>query len=103
MMRNATKIAKGITSAGVILVGAYSPVALSDYGSGTNHVLPTAGFGHAFSGLSVLDFARRVSIVESSKEGLLKLKSHVKTLTEAENLPNHYKAIEARFKDENPT
>lgn len=103
IMRNAMRIAEEITSAGVILIGEYTPVALSDYGSGTNHVLPTAGFGHSFSGLSLLDFTRRVSIVESSKEGLLKLKNHVKTLTETENLPNHYKAIEARFKDENPT
>ena len=103
IMRNAMRIAEEITSAGVILIGEYSPVALSDYGSGTNHVLPTAGFGHSFSGLSVLDFTRRVSIVESSREGLLKLKNHVKTLTETENLPNHYKAIEARFKDENAT
>ena len=97
MTRNPMKVADRITSAGLILLGSYSPVSLSDYGSGTNHVLPTGGFGHAFSGLSVLDFARRVSVVESSREGLLKLKNHVKVLTEAENLPNHYKAIEARF------
>jgi histidinol dehydrogenase len=101
--RNPMEIADRITSAGVILIGSYSPVSLSDYGSGTNHVLPTGGFGHAFSGLSVLDFARRVSIVESSREGLLQLKNHVKVLTEAENLPNHYRAIEARFKDESST
>jgi histidinol dehydrogenase len=98
--RNPMKIADRITSAGVILIGPYSPVSLSDYGSGTNHVLPTGGFGHAFSCLSVLDFARRVNIVESSREGLLKVKNHVKVLTEAENLPNHYKAIEARFENE---
>ena len=60
-----------ITSAGLILVGPYSPVALSDYGSGTNHVLPTGGFAHSFSGLSALDFARRVNIVNCSKDGLL--------------------------------
>jgi histidinol dehydrogenase len=100
MTRNPVKVAGRITSAGVILIGPYSPVSLSDYGSGTNHVLPTGGFGHAFSGLSVLDFARRVNIVESSREGLLKVKNHVKVLTEAENLPNHYKAIEARFENE---
>jgi histidinol dehydrogenase len=97
MTRNPLEIADKITSAGLILVGPYSPVALSDYGSGTNHVLPTGGFGSAFSGLSALDFTRRVNIVESSKEGLAKLKNHVKVLTEAENLPNHYKAVEARF------
>jgi histidinol dehydrogenase len=98
--RNPDKIAEKITSAGLILIGSYSPVALSDYGSGTNHVLPTGGFGHAFSGLSALDFVRRVNIVESSKEGLRSLKSQVKVMTEAENLPNHYKAIEARFENE---
>ncbi len=97
MAKASMEIADRITSAGLILVGPYSPVALSDYGSGTNHVLPTGGFGHAFSGLSALDFMRRVSIVESSKEGLLRLKNHVKVMTDAENLPNHYKAIEARF------
>jgi len=97
MTKAPMEIADRITSAGLILVGPYSPVALSDYGSGTNHVLPTGGFGHVFSGLSAFDFARRVSIVESSKEGLLSLKNHVKVMTDAENLPNHYKAIEARF------
>jgi histidinol dehydrogenase len=95
--RKPAEIADKITSAGLILIGPFSPVALSDYGSGTNHVLPTGGFGSAFSGLSVLDFTRRIYVVESSKEGLLKLKNHVQVLTKAENLPNHYKAIQARF------
>ena len=99
MTKAPMEVAEKITSAGLILLGPYSPVALSDYGSGTNHVLPTCGFGHAFSGLSALDFARRVSIVESSKQGLLSVKNRVKVLTEAENLPNHYKAVEARFKN----
>jgi histidinol dehydrogenase len=93
-------IADRITTAGLILLGPYSPVALSDYGSGTNHVLPTGGFGSVYSGLSALDFMRRVSIVEGSKEGLDKLRGHVKVLTEAENLPNHYKAVETRFENE---
>ena len=84
-------------TAGLILVGPYSPVALSDYGSGTNHVLPTGGFAQAFSGLSALDFTRRVSIVECSKAGLEKVKGNIKVMTDAENLPNHSKAIEARF------
>ncbi len=99
MTKAPKEIADKITSAGLILVGPYSPVALSDYGSGTNHVLPTGGFGSVFSGLSALDFMKRISIVESSKEGLEKLRNHVKVLTEAENLPNHYKAVEARFEE----
>jgi len=89
-------IAEKLT-AGLILLGPYSPVALSDYASGTNHVLPTDGFAKSFSGLSVFDFMRRVSIVESSRTGLERVKDSVKVMAEAENLPNHYKAIEARF------
>ena len=83
-------------TAGLILLGPYSPVALSDYGSGTNHVLPTGGFAQSFSGLSALDFMRRVSIVESTRVAQ-RVKDSIKTLTEAENLPNHYKAIQARL------
>ena len=84
-------------TAGLILLGPYSPVALSDYASGTNHVLPTGGFAQSFSGLSALDFMRRVSIVESSRTGLDRVRDSVKIMAEAENLPNHYKAVEARF------
>ena len=98
--QNPLEIVDKITSAGLILVGSYSPVSLSDYGSGTNHVLPTGGFAHSFSGLSALDFARRVSVVDCSKEGLLALKEHVRVMTKAENLPSHYKAVETRFEDE---
>jgi histidinol dehydrogenase len=97
MTKSPKEIADRITSAGLILMGAYSPVALSDYGSGTNHVLPTGGAGSAYSGLSALDFTRRISIVESSKEGLDRIRNHVRVLTEAENLPDHNKAVEARF------
>ncbi len=90
------EVAEKLT-AGLILLGPYSPVALSDYGSGTNHVLPTGGFAQSFSGLSALDFMRRVSIVESTRMGLERVKDSIKVLTEAENLPNHYKAIAARL------
>jgi histidinol dehydrogenase len=97
LTRDADKIAEKITSAGLVLVGSNSPVALSDYASGANHVLPTGGFASAYSGLSVLDFVRRVSIVRSTEKGLITVKNCVRTMTEAENLPNHYKALEARI------
>jgi len=93
---NPKEIAEKLT-AGLILLGPYSPVALSDYGSGTNHVLPTGGFAKSFSGLSVFDFMRRVSIVESTRTGLENVKDTIKVLAESENLPNHFKAIQARF------
>jgi histidinol dehydrogenase len=98
---NPGNMAEKIKTAGLILIGPYSPVALSDYGSGTNHVLPTGGFAQTYSGLSVLDFMRRINIVESSREGLKKLEKHVKIMTDAEKLPNHYKAVKARFEIEN--
>jgi histidinol dehydrogenase len=96
MTNNAKKLSTRLI-AGLILIGPYSPVALSDYASGTNHVLPTDGFAQSFSGLSVIDFMRRVSIAECSREGLEKVRAQVKVLTDTENLPNHFKAIEARF------
>ncbi|MCL2134068.1 MAG: histidinol dehydrogenase [Candidatus Bathyarchaeota archaeon] len=97
MIKNAKDFSEKLI-AGLILIGPYSPVPLSDYASGTNHVLPTGTFAQSFSALSVFDFSRRVSIVECSKTGLEKTKKYVKILTDAENLPNHYKAIDARFK-----
>jgi histidinol dehydrogenase len=97
MTRNPRGVAERIVSAGLILLGSYSPVALSDYASGTNHILPTGGSGHVFSGLSVFDFARRVSIVEGSEEGIRSVRGHIEAIAEAENLPNHYKAVEARI------
>jgi len=97
MAKESEQIADKMMTAGLVLVGRDTPVSASDYCFGTNHVLPTSGFGYTFSGLSVLDFARRISIVESSKEALLQLKDVARTLANAENLPNHYKAIEGRF------
>ena len=95
-----TKDAKTLADrlvAGLILIGPYSPVPLSDYASGTNHVLPTGGFAQALSGLSAIDFTRRVSVAECSREGLEKVKPQIKVLTDTEDLPNHYKAIATRF------
>ena len=96
LTNNAQTLSKQLI-AGLILIGPYSPVPLSDYASGTNHVLPTGGFAQSFSGLSVIDFMRRVSIAECSQEGLEKVRINIKVLTDTENLPNHSKAIEARF------
>jgi histidinol dehydrogenase len=96
MTKDAKDLAEKLV-AGLILLGPFSPVPLSDYLSGTNHVLPTGGFAQSFSGLSALDFMRRVSIVESTRTGLERVKDSMKVLTDAENLPNHYKAVAARF------
>jgi histidinol dehydrogenase len=88
-----------IKHAGSIFLGAYAPIPVGDYASGTNHVLPTAQCARMFSGLSVDDFIKKPTFQYLSEEGLRSLKEVVVTLAEAEGLPNHARAVLARFKD----
>jgi len=90
-------VADKVTSAGLVLLGPYSPVSATDYSMGVNHVLPTGGYGKIASGITVLDYLRFVSVVDSSEEGLAGVREHVEALSEAEGLPNHSKAVEGRF------
>jgi histidinol dehydrogenase len=87
-----------IKHAGSIFMGPYAPVPVGDYASGTNHVLPTGQCARMFSGLSVDDFIKKPTFQYLSKEGLAGLKDVVVTLAEAEGLPIHAKAVQARFK-----
>ena len=80
--------------------GADTPVAASDYCLGTIHVLPTGGFSHIYSGLSVLDFVKRFCIVECSRGKLREIRDNVRILAESEGLINHSLAVEGRFSDE---
>jgi histidinol dehydrogenase len=66
---------------------------------GVNHVLPTGGYGKVASGITVLDYLRTLSVVESSEEGLAGVRGNVEALAIAEGLPNHYLAVEGRFKE----
>ena len=98
MMKNAKTLSKEITGPGLVLVGKYTPSSASDYLLGTNHILPTNGFGRTRSGLSVLDFLKLQTVVETKKSDLKKISDKLKILTDAEGLPNHYKAVERRLK-----
>lgn len=93
-------LVKKIFTAGIVLIGEYATAAISDYCCGTNHVLPTGGFGRLYSGLSALDFVKKLPIVEVSKEGLEKAAEYIRTLAEAEGLLNHYEAVKGRLKNE---
>lgn len=95
---NARFISKKITSAGLVLIGKYTPSSASDYCLGTNHVLPTMGFGKSRGSLSVLDFIKIVNTVQSTKSGLKRVQSAVKELAVAEGLMNHYEAVRQRLK-----
>jgi len=87
-----------IKHAGSIFLGPYAPVPVGDYASGTNHVLPTGQCARMFSGLSVDDFIKKPTFQYLSKKGLASLKEVVTTLAEAEGLPIHARAVQARFK-----
>jgi len=97
MVGNAKSLSKKITGAGLLLIGKNTPSAASDYILGTNHILPTNGFGRTRGGLSVLDFLKIQTVVESNKKRFLELRDSLKALTDAEDLPNHYKAVKRRL------
>ena len=98
MVKNAKTLSKRITGPGLILIGNNTPSSASDYLLGTNHILPTSGFGRTRGGLSVLDFLKLKTVVETKKATLSEISNDLKTLTDAEGLPNHYKAVERRLK-----
>ena len=97
MTKNPQKTARKITSAGLILVGKNTPSAASDYLLGSNHILPTNGFGRTRGSLGVLDYMKLETRIESSKDTLQGISKYMKALTYAEGLPNHYEAVRRRL------
>jgi histidinol dehydrogenase len=97
LAKNAKSISSKIITAGLILVGKYTPSSASDYFLGSNHVLPTMGLGKSRSSLSVLDFVKIVNIVEATKSGLNKVEWAIKEVASAEGLMNHYEAARERI------
>lgn len=86
-----------IENAGSIFVGNYAPVPVGDYASGTNHVLPTAGYAKIYSGLNISHFMKSASIQRISKQGLETLKDAVISIAEKEGLTGHADSIRTRF------
>jgi histidinol dehydrogenase len=86
-----------VASAGSVFLGAWSPEPMGDYCSGTNHVLPTYGYARAYSGLSVLDFVKRITVQELSPEGLRALGPVAVTLARLEGLDAHAGAVTRRL------
>jgi histidinol dehydrogenase len=92
-------VSKKITTAGLTLVGKYTPSSASDYCFGSNHVLPTMEYGKSRSSLSVLDFVKIINIVEATRAGLNRVQWAIKEIAYAEGLSNHYEAVKERFKE----
>lgn len=94
--KNARTTSKKITSSGLVLIGKYTPSSASDYCFGSNHILPTLGFGKSRGSLSVLDFLKLVSTIEATKSGLEKVQHNIREIASAEGLINHYLAVQER-------
>ncbi len=98
MTKNPEFISSKIITPGLILLGDNTPSSASDYILGSNHILPTSGFGKIRGSLSVLDFVKIKTQVTSSRSSLLKISKYLKVLAEAEGLSNHYEAVRGRLK-----
>ena len=98
MTANPESFSSKITTSGLVLLGSNTPSSASDYILGTNHILPTNGFGKIRGSLSVLDFIKVNTQLTSSKNSLSKISKDLKVLTNAEGLPNHYEAVRGRLK-----
>ncbi|MGD9532177.1 MAG: histidinol dehydrogenase [Candidatus Nitrosocosmicus sp.] len=93
------ELIKKIHNAGLILIGKYTPSAVSDYCLGSNHVLPTYRFAKSRAALSVLDFIKLVNVIEMNKNALKEIAPIMKEITSTEGLINHYNAVEGRIKE----
>ncbi|MDH3610791.1 MAG: histidinol dehydrogenase [Nitrosopumilus sp.] len=98
MTKNPQNLASKITSSGLILIGNETPSSASDYILGSNHILPTNGFGKTRGSLSVLDFIKIDTQVHANRASLSKISKYLDVFTKAEGLPNHFEAVRGRLK-----
>ncbi|MDC0624120.1 histidinol dehydrogenase [Alphaproteobacteria bacterium] len=90
------EILKKVNNAGGIFLGDYSTEAFGDYVAGTNHVLPTSGAAKFSSGLGVIDFMKKSSIVEIDKASFNTLSKHVENIADVEKLDAHKLSVTIR-------
>ncbi len=98
---NADELAGEIRNAGAIFLGAYTPEAVGDYIAGSNHVLPTARSARFSSGLNVLDFMKRTSILRCDATSLRRIGPAAALLGRAEGLEAHARSIDVRLDADN--
>ena len=94
---NADALAAQVRDAGAIFVGRYTPEVIGDYVAGTNHVLPTARTARFASGLGVLDFMKRTSLLKLDAQSLKALGPAAMTLARAEGLDAHRRSVAIRL------
>ena len=97
--KNEDLFVNGISNAGSVFIGDYTPESAGDYASGTNHTLPTNGFTKAYSGVNLDSFLKSMTFQKISKEGLLNIGETIELMAEAEGLQAHKNAVTIRLKD----
>ncbi|HKJ62155.1 MAG TPA: histidinol dehydrogenase [Hyphomicrobiales bacterium] len=95
--QRADELLKVIRNAGAIFIGSHTPEAIGDYVAGSNHVLPTARSARFSSGLNVLDFMKRTSILQLNADSLAVLGPAAMTLARAEGFEAHRRSIAIRL------
>jgi histidinol dehydrogenase len=85
-----------VKNAGSVFIGSHSPQPMGDYVSGPNHTLPTVGYARVRGGLSVMDFAKIITVQQYDESALKVLGPAAIALAEAEGLMGHAEAIRAR-------
>lgn len=101
-VRNPRELLAGVTTAGSVFLGTWTPESLGDYASGTNHVLPTYGWARARSGLGLSDFLRSMTVQTATAAGLRGLGPVVARLARAEGLVAHERAVTLRLRTQPP-
>ncbi|WP_420336868.1 histidinol dehydrogenase [Roseibium sp.] len=91
------ELLKQVRNAGAVFLGHYTPEAIGDYVGGSNHVLPTARSARFSSGLSVLEFVKRTSILKCNADNLRALGPAAMTLGESEGLSAHARSVSIRL------
>ena len=94
---NTDAYATQIINAGSVFLGNFSPEAIGDYASGTNHTLPTNGYAKAFAGVSLESFIKYITFQQLTEEGLKTLGPVVEEMAEAEQLVGHKRAVSIRL------
>lgn len=96
--RDPRSLVASVRHAGSIFLGPYTPETMGDYCTGANHVLPTYGFARAFSGLSLADFMKRMTVQELTADGIKDLGPTAVTLANTEGLDAHANAVNVRLR-----
>ncbi len=98
---NYAELAEEVVNAGSVFLGDYTPESAGDYASGTNHTLPTNGWAHAYSGVNMDSFYKKITFQEISKYGLHNIGDAIMTMAEAEQLQAHSNAVSIRLRSNN--